>query len=892
MRSISLLFIRGQTILLIIAALHINDGSSAFAQASDPRVAAVNRGQQLKGSLSPDISNSKAIGRVHPSTEIRLSIGLAMPKSAELQDFIKNAYDPAGPGYRKFLTPTEFTARFAPSSSDYRKVINWAKSQNLKVVRIHPNRLLLDVSGNAANVERAVHVKLEEALRADGSKFYRPDREPMIDLAVPILQITGLDNFERPKHLGGSSPVSTYISADLRKAYLPGSRLSGAGQSIGILAYDGYKLADVAAYRSQAGLVPLAPTNVLVGTATGSPSTTLGAVETVADIELAMAMAPAANVKVYIGALCTDRDSLLNQMASSPLNLQNSTSFDCGLSTTSLGILDAMAAQGQSFFVPSGDQGGYTSNHQSYDVAKVTVVGGTTLTMNGAGLSYLSEAPWDDPTFFGPTSGGSSGGGVEFQIPIPPYQANTTFTTGSGASTTNRNDPDVSMVARDLYIVSTTYASPVNGWAGTSASVPLWAGFMALVNEQYAHVGFNAVGWASPAIWGIGRSTAYASAFNDIASGAATSYIPGGITHSAVQGYDLATGWGTPKTALIDQMACVTMNSTGGLALSTPPNCDSLATSWGDPHITTFDGMLYDFQAAGEFLAVSTGPSFAVQVRQQWAPNWPNVAINKAVAMQMGKTRVAVLLDPTRLAVDGKMTPLDDGKSLLLPDSVEVTRTGSVYVIRARAGTVRAEAVNSAWVGGDFLNLTVALRNPPGDKMRGIFGNRNGSVDDDIVMRDGTALAQPVSFDDLHHRYADSLRIHPRESLFAENSPTASGAESGNASKAVPDAPVKPFFANNLAPGDYKPARAACRKAGVKVEALLDACTLDVAVFGSPKLAKMYAGVIPPVAVMKPGSGLRKPSECVASCVGKPATIAPTHASRRSSPTKENRDNK
>lgn len=851
----------------------------SFAQAFENPNAISGKQQQLKRYLVPEALNAKAIGRVAPSTEIRLSIGLVIPKSAELQAFIKDAYDPASPGYRKFLTPEEFTARFAPSSSDYQKVINWAKSQHLKVVRTHPNRLLLDVSGKAVDVERAVHVNLEEALREDQSKFYRPNREPSINLAVPVLEIIGLNDFERPKHHGnGSSPIGNYISADLRRAYLPGSHLSGAGQSIGILALNnyGYDSADVAAYRTDARLPPLAPTNVLVGSASGLPSGTSDGNETVADIELAMAMAPAASVKVYIGVTCNDFDTLLNQMAaSSPLSLQNATSFSWCWGPNTLNIIDTMAGQGQSFFVPSGDSGGYTANHQSYDRAKVTVVGGTTLTMIAPGVSYQSEVPWDDPKT---TWCCSSGGGVEFNIPIPSYQAGTIFTAGSGASTVNRNDPDVSMVAKDLYIRSShPYA---NGFYGTSASVPLWAGFMALVNEQYAHVGLSSVGWASPAIWNIGRTpVAYAAAFNDIASGVATSHIPGGITHSAGPGYDLTTGWGTPKTALIDQMACVTVSSTGVVTPSTPPICDSLATSWGDPHITTFDGMLYDFQAAGDFLAVTTGPSFVVQVRQQWAPNWPNVAINKAVAMQMGETRVAVFLDPTRLVVNGKITPLDDGKSLSLPDGVEVARTGSAYIIKSTSGeTVRAEAADSAWVGGDFLNLTVALRNPPNNMLRGIFGNRNGSVEDDIVTRDGTVLAQPVSFDDFYHRYADSMRIQPDESLFGENRQIASGAELGVVKRNAFGIPTKPFTVNNLAPAKYKPARAACKAAGVKAEALLDACTLDVAVLGRPAVAKTYTGSRPPFAVMQPGRPLQQVG-CLADC--KPSASKPGHPARK-----------
>ena len=812
--------------------------SDAYSQKTDSgsNVAPAGR-QQLKAHLAPEASKPKAIGRVPTSTRIRLAIGLAMAKNAELQAFIKDVYDPASPNYRRFLTPETFTERFAPSAGDYQKVISWAESQHLKVVRTHPNRLLLDVSGTAADVERAMHVNLEMALRPDKSTFFRPDRDPSIDLDVPIQAITGLDDFQRPRHFGGSSPIGNYISSDLRTAYASGSNLKGNGQTIGILAFDGYKPTDVAAYRTDAGLPALAPVNSLFGGATGSPAGT--SAETVADIELAMAMAPAANVTVYIGTTCVDYDSMLNGIATSlPLSLQNSTSFGWCRGTNTLTIIDTMAAQGQSFFVPSGDGGGYPSNQQIYDVAKVTVVGGTTLTMNGAGVSYQGEVTWDDTA-----AKMSSGGGVEYAIPIPSWQTGTTFAAGSGASTTNRNDPDVSMVAQGLYIRSS--APFANGFEGTSASVPLWAGFMALVNERWALSGMSGpVGWASPAIWNIGRTpAAYSLAFNDITSGAATSYLPGGITHSAGPNYDLTTGWGTPLPELIDQIACVQNTSTGPVK-ATPPNClNSIGTSLGDTHLTTFSGLHYDFQASGDFVLAEVEPHLVVQTRQvSGAPVWPNATVNHAVAARVGKTRVALCLAPARLIVDGKTTELSDGGSLSLPDDVDVTRRGDVYFITGPDGrSVQAE-VNATWI-----NVSVGLGRWP-FKVRGLLGNANGKVNE-IQISDGAVLTNPFPFQDLYHRYADSWRVPADESLL-------SVCGDREIERGIPGSP---FYANNLDPKLRERTRAVCTAAGVKAGPLLDDCTLDVAVIGDDAAAKVFVGARAPLAVGSIAPGVRWP---------------------------------
>ena len=838
----SLVNINAQARFFTIVFLCVCHVSGAYSQKIDSRsnVALAGR-QQLKGYLASEASNAKAIGRVSPSTRIRLAIGLAMPNDAELQAFIKDVYNPASPNYRKFLTPETFTAQFAPSPADYQKVVNWAESQHLKVVRTHPNRLLLDVSGTATNVERALHVNLELALRSDQSTFFRPDRDPSIDLDVPIQAITGLDDFQRPRHFGGSSPIGSYISRDLRTAYVSGSNLKGTGQAIGILAFDGYDPADVAAYRTDAGLPTLAPVSVLFGGASGSPRG--ASAETVADIELAMAMAPAANVTVYIGVACVDYDSMLNGMAtSSPLSLQNSTSYGWCWGTNTLSIIDVMAAQGQSFFVPSGDSGGYPNNQQSYDRAKVTVVGGTTLTMNGAGLSYQSEVTWDDPTI-----NLSSGGGVEFMIAIPGWQTGTTFAPGSDASSTNRNDPDVSMVARDLYIRSSS--PPANGFEGTSASVPLWAGFMALVNERWALSGMSGpVGWASPAIWNIGRNpAAYPLALNDITSGAATSHNPGGITHSAGPGYDLTTGWGTPKPELIDQIACVQFTPSGPVN-GTPPACvNSIGTSLGDTHLTTFSGLLYDFQASGDFVLAEVDPDLVVQTRQvSGAPRWPKASVNHAVAARVGKTRFALCLAPARLIVDGKTTELSDGRSLSLADGVDFFRRGNVYFITDPSGhSVRAE-VNATWI-----NVSVGLGRWP-FKVRGLLGNANGNVNE-IQTRDGTGLTNPFSFEDLYHRYADSWRVPAHESLL-------SVCGDKEIERSIPKSP---FYANNLDPKLSERTRAVCTATGVKAGPLLDACTLDVAVIGNDAAAKVFVAAHPPLAVGSTTPGARWPGVIV-----------------------------
>ena len=103
---------------------------------------------------------------------------------------------------------------------------------------------------------------------------------------------------------------------------------------------------------------------------------------------------------------------------------------------------------------------------------------------------------------------------------------------------------------------------------GTSCASPLWAGFMALVNQQAANNGHASVGFINPAIYAIAKGPNYTNCFHDITTGNNTwSYSPN--LFYAVTNYDLCTGLGTPLgTNLINALAT---SSVPVIHLSPPP---------------------------------------------------------------------------------------------------------------------------------------------------------------------------------------------------------------------------------------------------------------------------------------------------------------------------------
>src|SRR5208283_4643735 len=109
-------------------------------------------------------------------------------------------YDPSSPDYRQFLTVAQFTEGFSPTEQDYQAVVNFAEANGLTVTDTPPNRLLVDVNGSVAQIEKAFHVVMTVYQHPTEKRtFYSPDREPSLDLIVPVAHIAGLNNFSIPR---------------------------------------------------------------------------------------------------------------------------------------------------------------------------------------------------------------------------------------------------------------------------------------------------------------------------------------------------------------------------------------------------------------------------------------------------------------------------------------------------------------------------------------------------------------------------------------------------------------------------------------------------------------------------------------------------------------------
>jgi uncharacterized repeat protein (TIGR03803 family) len=246
-------------------------------------------------------------------------------------------------------------------------------------------------------------------------------------------------------------------------------------------------------------------------------------------------MAPGLSRVIVYEGKTGQEDDVLNRMATDNAAKQLSSSWGFGaqVDATREQIFEQFAAQGQTMFQASGDLGAWVGGvTPPSDDPWLTVVGGTSLTTAGRGGAWVSETVWPE-----------SGGGISTAYSIPLWQQGLNMTACQG-STTMRNIPDVACLA-DATIWAVAYNGEQGASGGTSAAAPLWAGFLALVNQRAEAAGQPSPGFINPAIYAMGQGLAYPTLFHDITSGSNTnSSSP--TNFFAVSGYDLCTGWGTP----------------------------------------------------------------------------------------------------------------------------------------------------------------------------------------------------------------------------------------------------------------------------------------------------------------------------------------------------------
>ena len=536
------------------------------------------------------VATSKKLGPLSASSKVTALLSLPLRDEAGLKTLLAGLYDPKSPLYGQYLTPDEFTARFAPTQGDYNAVVVFAKSQGL-TVHTYDSRVLVSVTGTAAALQAALSTHLNDYKAQDGTAYFAPDTNPGIPaaLAGKIVGVLGLSNYAKLKPLfrtatagqiaagralvpradsagpgaspdfgGGTGHGGAFAPKDLRAAYdLNNLPVDGTGQSLGLYEEGGFFPEDVDRYKDFYKLPDVPITVVPVDGFSGAVSDLGVSEEAALDIDMGLALAPGLKeIRVYESPLNYPQGLIDAMDLAAKQNVSKQFSISYGLAEQIVGLpailaestqLKRLAAEGTTVYASAGDGGAYTDGivpavSDPASQPLLTAVGGTAL-YTAPGGAYLGETSWNELGLFG----AAGGGGISTVWSIPAYQT-LIDPTVNGGSATMRNVPDVALDAAILTGVD-VYSTAAGGWSdfgGTSVSSPLWAAYTARVNQARSEAGLKPLGFANPALYAIGSSFLGFFDFHDVIDGTNGNVaLYGNPGYTTGFGYDDVTGFGS-----------------------------------------------------------------------------------------------------------------------------------------------------------------------------------------------------------------------------------------------------------------------------------------------------------------------------------------------------------
>jgi kumamolisin len=460
------------------------------------------------------------------------------------------------PGTAEPVSRRRFAEMYGADPADLQKIGELASAEGLTVISSDPARRTVVLAGTTATIAQAFGANLQ-LYRQNNRTFRGRSGALMIPahLAGVIEGVFGFDQRQQARARfrllsAAATTATSYTPLQVAQLYQFPQGATGAGQTIALIELGGgYQEADLTSFFSNLGLAPPQVTAISVDGATNQPSGDPDSAdgEVLLDIEVSGAIAPGANIAVYFAPNTTQGflDAITTAVHDQNTN-PNVISISWG-GAESTYTSQAMQSYDQAFqdavtlgvmvCTASGDDGSNDDQtdgqaHVDFPSSSPNVLacGGTTLRSSNG--TVHSETVWNDGD-----GNGASGGGVSEVFPLPGYQQSANVPVSVNSGFAGRGVPDVAGDADP----DTGYQVVVDGqslvFGGTSAVAPLWAGLIALLNQQLG----KSVQSLNTSLYG----PLAGSACNDIVSGNNGAY-------SAGPGWDACTGWGSPKgTALL-----------------------------------------------------------------------------------------------------------------------------------------------------------------------------------------------------------------------------------------------------------------------------------------------------------------------------------------------------
>jgi Pro-kumamolisin, activation domain/MBG domain (YGX type) len=459
----------------LLSALVTSGSLAAYAQSSPRITQAIDQRAYvtLSGNTRPEANTLNVRGPLaasYPVDHILLFLQRSPEQEAAVDQFITSLNDKNSPNFHKWLTPDEYGQRFGVDESDVQQVTNWLQSQGFQVNQVYPNRMVIDFSGTASQIQQAFRTQMA-SLTVGGQAHIANMSDPQVPAALaPVIKgIASLNDFRPHAHhisaadytFAGCTTTTSHPTEpgtcyamtpqdnqtiyNLNPLYTAG--YSGQGQTIALIedtdTYGG--TADWNTYRSTFGLATAYPSGSYTRIFPGctNPGANGDDGEAAIDVEVASAIAPSAAIELV--ACPSGAVTFGGQIAL--LNLINGAGPYPGVVSVSYGVCESAngnggnyafyqtyqqaAAQGISVFTSSGDEGESGCSRDFTAGANYTVTslgvsgwGGTPYDVSVGGTDFedVYNAKFGGPalsTYWNPTNTSGFGSAKQYVPEIP-----------------------------------------------------------------------------------------------------------------------------------------------------------------------------------------------------------------------------------------------------------------------------------------------------------------------------------------------------------------------------------------------------------------------------------------------------------------------------------------
>ncbi len=504
------------------------------------------------------------------SQRVRIAVVLDYHRAAELDALIAAQADPQSAVYHRFLTPEQFRDYFAPTATEYGRVVGALRRGGFTITHAFANRTVVDATAPAPVAARYFGTAIDRVVAPGIGATYTNVRAGFVppEIAGMVLAVAGLDAATRPQKSiarlprfvhptrpdarqggepvfgpdGGYGPL-VYISSYALPA---ANGKVGQGRASGVATDNDFLDSDLSGYLSYFGIKRTGPASqrVLVD---GGPPPGLGpdSDETTLDVETIVSLAPGTALYVYEAPYDEPTNGnfidIYNQVVSDNLvDTLNSSYTYCekAIKPHSYPVaINKIFAQGNAlgitFHAAAGDSGSYSygCNNKIHigepvDAPNNVAVGGTSLSVNSQGQE-TGEVGWD-----------GTGGGISDIFKVPAYQHSV-----PGVIHRGRNIPDLAFDADpgtgESFYFDGGFDGPIGG---TSLASPIFGAALTEIDQlQNGRAGaFNVTLYKT---WlANGYTSGATTYFRDITVGSIPPY-------GAKTGYDQMSGIGAMLVA-------------------------------------------------------------------------------------------------------------------------------------------------------------------------------------------------------------------------------------------------------------------------------------------------------------------------------------------------------